>query len=105
MNFAWVFKPCEELGGDILNVFMLDEQQVGLYLLDVSGHGVTAALLSVTLNRVLSPAPSPHSLLKQQGRLMPPAEVAEQLNREFPMDPTTGQYFTLLYGILMLTDA
>ena len=33
VNFAWVFKPCEELGGDILNVFMLDEQQVGLYLL------------------------------------------------------------------------
>ena len=107
VSFAWVFKPCEELAGDILNAFMLDEQQVGLYLLDVSGHGVTAALLSVTLNRVLSPAPSPHSLLKQhvegsRYRLLPPTEVAEQLNRQFPMDPTTGQYFTLLYGILNL---
>ena len=107
VNFAWLFKPCQELAGDIINVFVLDEQQVGLYILDVSGHGVAAALLSVTLNRVLSPVPSPHSLLKQhversRYRLLPPAEVAEQLNRQFPMDPTTGQYFTLLYGILSL---
>ena len=30
----------------------------------------------------------------------PPAEVAGQLNRRFPLDEATGQFFTLLYGIL-----
>ena len=107
VKFTWAYKPCDELGGNIFNVFRLDEQHVGLYILDVSGHGAAAALLSVTLSHVLSPVGSPHSLLKQyiEGatyRLLSPAEVAEQLNRQFQMDLTTQQYFTLLYGILDL---
>ena len=65
VSFAWTFKPCEELAGDILDVLQLDEDRVGFYVLDVSGHGVVAALLSVTLNRVLSPEPSLPSVLKQ----------------------------------------
>ena len=104
VNFRWALKPCDELAGDILNVFLLDEKHVGLYLADVSGHGVAAALLSTTLNRVLSPLPG-HSLLRERlegsgYRVSSPAEVAVQLNEEFPMDPATRQYFTLLYGIL-----
>ena len=104
VNFTWALKPCDELAGDILNVFLLDEKHVGLYLADVSGHGVAAALLSTTLNRVLSPLPG-HFLLRERlegsgYRVSSPAEVAEQLNDEFPMDPATQQYFTLLYGIL-----
>jgi sigma-B regulation protein RsbU (phosphoserine phosphatase) len=31
---------------------------------------------------------------------VPPAEVAAELNRRFPMDPETSQFFTLLYGLL-----
>ena len=105
VSFAWVFKPCDELAGDIFNVFLLDEKQVGLYVLDVSSHGVVAALLSQTLNRFLSPDPSSPSVLKQciegsRYRLLSPAEVAEQLNKQFPMDPVSRQYFTLLYGML-----
>ncbi len=107
LSFAWAFKPCEELAGDILDVFQLDEEHVGFYLLDVSGHGVVAALLSVTLNRVLSPEPSLPSALKQhigdsKYRLLTPPEVARQLNCQFPFEPARPQYFTLLFGILNL---
>ena len=55
LAFAWTYRPCDELGGDGLNVIPLGGSRVGLYLLDVSGHGVASALLSVTLSRVLSP--------------------------------------------------
>ena len=108
VKFARAFKPCEELGGDIFNVFQLDDKHVGLYLLDVSGHGVPAALLSVTLSYLMSPQPGQSSLVKQQigntseYHLVPPAEVAKQLNRQFLMDPEKLQYFTLVYGILNL---
>jgi len=50
------YRPCDELAGDALNVVRLDEDRIGFYVLDVSGHGVPAALLSVTLSRFLSPA-------------------------------------------------
>jgi sigma-B regulation protein RsbU (phosphoserine phosphatase) len=77
-----------------------------MYVLDVSGHGVQAALLSVTLSRLLSPSLQEPSILTRSGRhpsrpdLVPPVEVAEVLNRRFPMDAETGQYFTLIYAIL-----
>jgi sigma-B regulation protein RsbU (phosphoserine phosphatase) len=95
-NFAWQYRPCTELAGDLLNIIPLDERRVALYVLDVAGHGVAAALLAVMVNRVLTR----FRLTGQKPAL--PAEVANQLNREFPWNPDTGQYFTLQYGILEL---
>lgn len=43
---SWFYKPSEELGGDILNIFRIDDKRIGLYVLDVTGHGVASALLS-----------------------------------------------------------
>ena len=108
VRFAWAFKPCEELAGDILNVVRLDDRHVGLYVLDVCGHGVASALLSVTVSRFLSTVPDSSSLLlrKVEGTsgytLVPAAEVAAQLNRRFLFNAATEQYFTMVYGILDL---
>jgi sigma-B regulation protein RsbU (phosphoserine phosphatase) len=107
-HFAWRFKPCTELAGDLLNVLPLDDKHVSLYVLDVVGHGVAAALLSVTVSWVLSRLPSASVVLEKAGcdslasGVTSPATVAAQLNRNFPWDPRTEQYFTLLYGILNL---
>lgn len=106
VRFGWVFRPCDELAGDCLNVFRLDERHFGLFILDVSGHGVPAALLSVTLSRVLSPLLDRTSVLKQpidrppHYRLASPVEVANHLNRQFPVEPELEQYFTFQYGVL-----
>lgn len=107
-SFVWNFVPCDELGGDILDVFQLDEDNIGLYLLDVSGHGVRAALLSVTLNRLLAQMAEGSLQFEEAGggqterQLLSPAEVAAGLNTRFQMDASPGavQYFTFLYGIL-----
>jgi sigma-B regulation protein RsbU (phosphoserine phosphatase) len=105
-RFAWGFQPCEELAGDTLNIVPLDPDHVGLYLLDVSGHGVAAALLSVTLSQLLTATREDSSVLVRncpdspEDMIVPPAEVAAHLNRRFPWNPDTEQYFTLTYGIL-----
>ena len=105
-DFAWIYQPCDELGGDGLNIIPLGGQQVGLYILDVSGHGVASALLSVTLCRLLSPLSEPSSILIQKRDvgdgfdITPPVEVAARLNRLFPFDSITGQFATMVYGIL-----
>jgi sigma-B regulation protein RsbU (phosphoserine phosphatase) len=107
-EIAWAFRPCDKLAGDLLNVVQLDDNHVGLYVLDVVGHGVASALLSVMVSRLMAPNPSASSLLCQRGdgvdkpRLVPPVEVAVQLSNVFPWDPVTQQFFTLLYGILTL---
>jgi sigma-B regulation protein RsbU (phosphoserine phosphatase) len=105
-TFAWVYRPCDELGGDGLNVVPLGGGRTGLYVLDVSGHGVAAALLSVAMSRVLSPPADPSSVLARGGGgpgdadVTPPADVAAHLNRLFPFDPATEQFATLVYGVL-----
>ncbi len=104
-NIAWRFNPCSELAGDFLNLYQLDKNLLGLYLLDVSGHGVAAALLSVTVSRMLSES-SRQSVLfdaaagPNDRSLLSPAGVAAKLNELFAFDPRTAQFFTLLYGLL-----
>jgi PAS domain S-box-containing protein len=107
-RFAWRFRPCTELAGDGLNVVRLDERHVGLYILDVSGHGVPAALLSASLNRMLSPLPEQSCLFMPAADgaegFVPaaPARVAKVLNRQYAAGPKTGKFFTILYGVLEL---
>ena len=101
LDIASVMSPCTDLAGDAVGVLRLPRRQVGLYMLDVSGHGVGAALLSFTLNHMLSPAAEGALLIEDSGQelvVVAPSRVAERLNRQFPMD-RTRQYFTLVYGI------
>jgi phosphoserine phosphatase RsbU/P len=108
VNIAWDYRPRCELAGDGLNVFRLDEHHVAFYVLDVSGSGTPAALLSVSLSRSLSPYPTQSKLLKclvepQPGyRLRSPTEVLSDLNATFPLDEERAQYFTIFYGMYHL---
>jgi len=108
-EFAWIYRPCDELAGDGLNVIPLGDGRVALYILDVSGHGVAAALLSVTLSRLLSSPSDPSSILIRDRdvgdrfAITPPAEVANRLNLHFPFDTATEQFATMVYGILDTT--
>lgn len=103
---SWKLIPCDELAGDTLNVFRLNDRYSAFYVLDVSGHGVQAALLSVTLNHWLAPETGKaigggSDPGESEGLgLLSPVEVLTQLNQRFPLDPMIGQYFTLVYGVL-----
>lgn len=106
MIFAYRFTPCSDVGGDALNVFPLDERHVAVYILDVSGHGVAAALLSVTLTHMLSVTPDRSFLYHaatdgtRKYCLAPPAEVVSRLNAHFAFNPGVTRFFTMIYGIL-----
>lgn len=103
---AWKYVPCNELAGDFLNIFPLDDEHVGMFVVDVSGHGVPSSLLSVTIGAFLTNRVSDSSLLVRPGKdgganvVVPPAEVVTQLNNLFQADNQAGLYFTILYGIL-----
>jgi sigma-B regulation protein RsbU (phosphoserine phosphatase) len=107
-TFAWKYLPCDELAGDFLNLFALDDRHIAMFVVDVSGHGVASSLLSVTIGRVLTPQVSSSSLLVQRVEgssdihVVPPAQVAFELNNRFPMEEQGGLYFTMVYGVLDL---
>ena len=106
IQFDWMFLPSAFVAGDIFNYFRLDETHVGFYLLDVAGHGIPAALLSVTLSKVLSPLDINNSPLKHfvpdppHYEITSPAMVVKDLNSRFQADDDIMQYFTMVYGVI-----
>ena len=108
VSIAWDYTPCEELAGDFLNYAKLDDHTLGLYVVDVSGHGAASALLAVAIGRVLTPVVSATSLLVRidpfslKRAVTPPTTVVGELNKRFPMDSQGGLHFTILYGLLDL---
>lgn len=106
VDIAWEYRPCDGVAGDMFNVFRMDERHCAFYILDVSGHGVQAALLSVTIARALTPYPQQGGILKRKVltpphyQLTSPEEVVLEINRQFPLMEQTGQYFTFLYGLV-----
>jgi sigma-B regulation protein RsbU (phosphoserine phosphatase) len=103
-NYAldWLVLPSSFLAGDNLNYFIMQERYLIFYHLDVAGHGIPSALLSVTLNQLLSPQPgSPMVRFDPQlelKRIVPPVEVVSELNRRF--QPQGDGYFTMIYAVL-----
>jgi serine phosphatase RsbU (regulator of sigma subunit) len=104
LHFAWTYRPCDELAGDALNIVRINQDLIALYLLDVSGHGVPAALLSVTATRSLHPraggAPSVVAGSGENPAAVDPVLVASRLNTLYPMDSNGNHYFTMIYGLL-----
>lgn len=88
------FEPSAQLGGDIFGYTFIDDNSMAIYLLDVCGHGVGSALMSVSAQNVLDN----HSLPGVDFR--EPEQVATALNRQFQMSKHNELYFTLWYGVL-----
>jgi sigma-B regulation protein RsbU (phosphoserine phosphatase) len=106
-TFGWAYRPCHELGGDSLDIFRLDDETIGFYLLDVSGHGVPASLLAISATRSLAPRSDRSSLVLDPGwetgplRIVPPAEVVRRLNLINQLDGDRNPHFiTMVYGLL-----
>ena len=93
----WSFQPSQQLGGDAFGYHWIDKDHLAIYLLDVCGHGVGAALLSVSaLNTIRA-----HTLVGVDFRQ--PAEVLSALNQAFPMESHNNLFFSLWYGVYCLS--
>lgn len=89
INFSFVYRPCESLGGDFLDIFSIDSDHIGIYIADVSGHGVSASMLTVFLRSSINK------------KSLSPAEVLNELYRDFNennFDPDL--YIAVFYAII-----
>jgi sigma-B regulation protein RsbU (phosphoserine phosphatase) len=90
----WRFITCSSLGGDSFGYHWLAPDKLAIYLLDVCGHGVGAALLSVSVINTIRNQTLPDADFSV------PSQVLNGLNRAFPMEKQDGKYFTIWYGVL-----
>ncbi|CAH0525745.1 PP2C family protein-serine/threonine phosphatase [Vibrio hippocampi] len=103
-QMAYVSMPSAQIGGDILGYMELDEQHLGLYLIDVSGHGVASALLSFSVQQTLSVINGESSVVfKVEGQhksIRSAADVVTKLNEIYTQDDSNPLYFTMVYAVL-----
>ncbi|MGA8164015.1 MAG: SpoIIE family protein phosphatase [Waddliaceae bacterium] len=92
-RISWEFIPSESLGGDAFGYHWIDNDHLAVYLLDVCGHGVGAALLSVSILTILR--------FQQlvNVNFLNPKEVLQELSRVFLMREQNYSFFTLWYGV------
>lgn len=90
---GWRFIPSMQLGGDSFGYHWLDDKHFAIYLLDVCGHGVGAALLSISVMNVL------RSQTLSNTDFYDPAHVLASLNEAFPMEKHNNMFFTMWYGV------
>ncbi len=85
--------PSQELAGDSYDYRWIDDDHLIVYLIDVSGHGVEPAMVSVSVHNMLRSGTLDH------GTLLDPDRTLSELNRLFQMDDHGGNYFTIWYGV------
>lgn len=94
------FLPSTQLGGDSFDYFWLDDNHLAFYLLDVSGHGVGSALLSVSvLNLMRTRSLRRSDIAQTTTNFYRPSEVLYDLNNTFQMSVHNDMYFTIWYGV------
>jgi len=90
---VWKFIPSAQLGGDAFGYHWIDDDNFAFYLLDVCGHGVGSALLSVSAITMLRSQTLPGVDFRE------PESVIQSLNKAFQMSDHNGLYFTIWYGV------
>lgn len=105
LHFSAFFRPCQEVGGDIYNIHRLDEEHLAFYILDVSGHGYSVAMMTALATQALSGRgcyARPHTGYGARG-IVQPREIIRRLDREFPL-ARFDLYMTIAYLLYNTTN-
>jgi phosphoserine phosphatase RsbU/P len=101
LGVSWYFEPCSTIGGDLFNIFQIDEDHTAFYLFDVAGHGIHAALQAFSVSRFLSPLGIREILAKtfHEG-ICRPVEVIRAMNTAFSKEGGESHFITITFGII-----
>lgn len=102
-----LLKPCGHIGGDLVGMFSPGVNRLGFYSIDVSGHGITSAMMTARLGSYLSSHYFEQNVAMERRfnrfyALRQPEEVASTLNSRLVADTGIEEYFTMAYGIIDL---
>jgi len=98
LDFFGYYAPCEQLGGDFFGMIPLQENRLAIYLVDVAGHGVSAAMVTVTFRELM------RARLREKDSeqfFQSPSQVLEYLNGallEEAFDPPI--FVSMIYAVL-----
>ncbi|MBV7395290.1 PP2C family protein-serine/threonine phosphatase [Mameliella sediminis] len=104
-----LLRPCGHVGGDLVGMFKPGYGRLGLYSIDVSGHGITSAMVTARVAGYLSSTfPEQNVALERRFdrffAMREPSETARMLNQRLAADPGVEEYLTMAYVAADLTS-
>ncbi len=85
------YEPSDFLGGDIFDIIEIDDEHIGIYIADVSGHGVSASMFTMFLRQVMRN--------KKSKKLIVEETIDDLVKNYKELNVDTETYFTVLYGV------
>jgi len=95
LDFATYYSPAQKIGGDLYDVFNLDDTTLGVVIADVSGKGIPASIVMAICQTHLK------HLIKTTRS---PAKILKALNKEMLISMRPGMFVTLVLGIIDLKE-
>jgi sigma-B regulation protein RsbU (phosphoserine phosphatase) len=89
-QLASLWLPANLLGGDIFNTIQCSQEKIIFYMIDVSGHDVPSALVTVSVSQYL------HQQNTTSTCLLSPKQMVLALDKEYPIE-RFNRYFTIFY--------
>lgn len=87
----FMYKPSEMLSGDMFDIFHIDADNIGIYISDVVGHGVSASMMTMFIRQ---------SMRFIKDEILSPSIALSELHRRFcTLDLEMDKYFTIFYGV------
>ena len=97
ISFSSMLLPCDQLSGDFVNYFKIDEDNLGFYIMDVSGHGVYAAMLGVFASKTIGET---IRIEKKNSSVYSPASVLTNFYNLFNKSNFPDEiHIVMLYGL------
>ncbi|CAA6815177.1 MAG: Serine phosphatase RsbU, regulator of sigma subunit [uncultured Thiotrichaceae bacterium] len=104
LKSAWFYKPAVFVGGDTFSYFPVASDLVVFFSLDISGHGVSSAMLSMSLQSSMALKRSLYEgpITRERAPDIP-AIFARNVNRVLLENDST-HYLTMIFGIADLEE-
>lgn len=102
-DVSLLLRPCGQVGGDLVGCFAVREGKIGLYSIDVSGHGVASALMTARLASYFSEAARDRNIAITRAddgtpEIRRPLEICEELSRLMAAEADSDLYFTMAFA-------
>mgnify|MGYP002623956870 FL=1 len=100
-DVSLLLRPAGHVGGDLVGMFAVNDDEIGVYAIDVSGHGIASALITARLAAYLTGSSADQNIALEHApggntAMRSPARVAADLNALFLDEMETEHYFTLV---------
>ncbi len=90
-DIAGICIPAEKIGGDYYDYLELPNGKLGIAVADVSGHGISSALVMSAFRSLLRTSPTGNGT---------PSQIAWTINELLPEFTGENHFITMAYGIL-----